>query len=72
MNSCDVHTLTVKLGLRKTKADVNRLIQGGGLSVNGEKVSLNRDLNVKTDLIHGRWIAIRAGKKFWAIVEVIA
>ena len=52
--------LMVKAGLVASNGEGSRLIQGGGVSLNGEKVA---DAKLKLDLEAGREYLIKAGKK---------
>ncbi len=52
--------LMVKAGLVTSNGEGSRLIQGGGVSLNGEKVA---DAKLKLDLEVGREYLIKAGKK---------
>jgi tyrosyl-tRNA synthetase len=46
-----------------SKSEATRLIRGGGLSVNGERVSDEKARLRPEDAIHGRYFVIRKGKK---------
>ncbi len=52
--------LMVKAGLVTSNGEGSRLIQGGGVSLNGEKIA---DAKLKLDLEAGREYLIKAGKK---------
>ena len=52
--------LMVKAGLVSSNGEGSRLIQGGGVSLNGEKIA---DAKLKLDLEAGREYLIKAGKK---------
>ena len=59
----DVSTLLVQtLGLRKTKADVRRLMKQNGLTINGEIQKENKELT-DSDLLYGKFLIIKCGKK---------
>lgn len=69
----DLASLVVKAGLRPNKADVRRLVQQGGLSLNGEAVTSDersRQPLGNDDLRHGKYLVIRVGKKSFALVEI--
>jgi tyrosyl-tRNA synthetase len=70
----DLGSLIVLTGLRKTKADVRRLIQQGGVSVNGnllaDEEAIRKHMS-ESDLMHGKYIVIRVGKKQHALIELI-
>lgn len=59
--------LMSKAGLVGSNSEAARLIQGGGVSLNGEKVS---DPKLKIDLESGKEILIKAGKKKFVKVVV--
>lgn len=59
--------LMVKLGLASSNSEASRLIQGGGVSINSEKVS---DHRLKIALEAGKDLVIKAGKKKFAKVVV--
>jgi len=51
----------VELGLAKSKGESRRLIEGGGLSIDGERVL--DDVNAEIDAGAPRSILIKAGKR---------
>lgn len=59
--------LMSKAGLVTSNSEASRLIQGGGVSLNGEKVS---DPKIKLDLDSGKEFLIKAGKKKFVKVVV--
>jgi tyrosyl-tRNA synthetase len=65
----DLGPVLVRTGLASSLGDARRQIEQGGLSVNGERVGPGRTL-ATDDVLHGRWILLRKGKKGWAAVEV--
>ena len=61
--------ILVKAGLTTSRGEGRRLIEQGGLSVNGEKVTdMNFMLN-KANAIENKFIVIRRGKKLYALVK---
>ncbi len=54
-----------------SKSEAARLIRGGGLSVNGERVSDEKARLRPEDAIHGRYFVIRKGKKDNFLVRVL-
>jgi tyrosyl-tRNA synthetase len=54
-----------------SKSEAMRLIKGGGVSVNGERVSDERARLRPEDAIHGRYFVIRKGKKDNYLVRVL-
>ncbi len=58
----------VATGLASSKSDARRAIQGGGISVNGEKVGdLDHALGA-ADLLAGRYIVLQKGRRNFAMV----
>jgi tyrosyl-tRNA synthetase len=54
-----------------SKGEAMRLIRGGGLSVNGERVSDDKARLRPEDAIHGRYFVIRKGKKDNHLVRLL-
>ncbi len=60
----------VESGLARTRSDARRLIEGGGLYVNNQaQVDVKATLGLK-DLVAGRAIVLRGGKKNYRLVRV--
>ncbi len=54
-----------------SKGELRRLVQGGGLSINKQKVD-NADISINTDfLLNGKYILIQKGKKNYSIILAI-
>ena len=60
-DAADVLTLAVASGLVSSNSEGRRLVQQGGLSINGERVTDGSA--APPDLIDGRYLVLRAGKK---------
>ncbi len=54
-----------------SKSEATRLIRGGGLSVNGERISDDKARLRPEDAIYGRYFVIRKGKKDNFLVRVL-
>ena len=54
--------LLVETGLATSNGDARRSIAGGGISLNDERVAEPREL-LPTDLLHGRYVMLRKGKR---------
>jgi len=53
-----------------SKGELRRLVQGGGLSLNKEKLG-NPDMIVNTEsLINGKYLLIQKGKKNYYLIKV--
>jgi tyrosyl-tRNA synthetase len=57
-------------GVVGSKSEAARLIRGGGLSVNGERVSNEKARLRPEDALHGRYFVVRKGKKENFLVRV--
>jgi tyrosyl-tRNA synthetase len=54
-----------------SKGELRRLVQGGGLSINKEKVD-NADMIInETFLLNGKYILVQKGKKNYSIIRII-
>ena len=57
-----------RVGLASSLGDARRQIGQNGISVNDEKANADRLLTA-ADLLHGRWILLRRGKRDWAALD---
>jgi tyrosyl-tRNA synthetase len=55
--------------LASSKAEARRALAQGGVYVNGERAAEDRTIGAD-DLLHGRFVLVRRGKKRYAMVEV--
>lgn len=62
--------LLVDSGLSKSRGDARRTIGEGGAYLNNERISDPEHVPGGDDLLHGRWLVLRRGKKSVAGVEV--
>ncbi|MEV6649499.1 tyrosine--tRNA ligase [Streptomyces sp. NPDC051219] len=62
--------LLVEVGLTPSKSAARRTVKEGGAYVNNVKVTDEEAVPAKEDLLHGRWLVLRRGKKNLAAVEV--
>lgn len=62
--------LFAEVGLVASKSAARRTVKEGGAYVNNVKVAAEDAVPVKEDLLHGRWLVLRRGKKNLAAVEV--
>ncbi len=60
--------LLVRTGLVGSLSEARRQLGQGAVSVNGEKVSAERAV-VEGDLLAGRWVLLRRGKREWAALD---
>jgi tyrosyl-tRNA synthetase len=59
----------VRAGLASSMGDARRQLSQQGVTVNGERVGPERLLG-PADVLHGRWVLLRKGKRDWAVVTV--
>lgn len=57
-------------GVVKSKADARRVVKDGGAYLNNEKIGSEDFRPSESDLIHGRFLILRKGKRDLAAVEV--
>jgi tyrosyl-tRNA synthetase len=67
----DLVPLLVRSGLAASNGDARRQLGQRGISVNGAKAEPDRRL-VADDVLHGRWILLRKGKRDWAVLDSAA
>jgi tyrosyl-tRNA synthetase len=65
-----VYELLADTGIVASRGAARRAIQEGGAYVNNVKVEDLEALPTEADLLHGRWLLLRRGKKTLAAVEV--
>ena len=58
----------VRTGLATSLGEARRQLDQRGVAVNGDKADADRTLGAG-DLLHGRWILLRKGKRDWAVVD---
>ncbi|KRV49333.1 tyrosine--tRNA ligase [Wenjunlia vitaminophila] len=69
-NLAPVVDLLAESGLVSSKSAARRTIKEGGAYVNNTKVTAEDAVPAPEDLLHGRWLVLRRGKKHLAAVEV--
>jgi tyrosyl-tRNA synthetase len=62
--------LTVEAGLCKSKGESRRLITSGGLYLNGRRVEKPEDTVAQGDIVEGRVMVLRQGKKNFHLVKL--
>ncbi|MGW7008024.1 tyrosine--tRNA ligase [Streptomyces sp. NPDC054933] len=62
--------LFAEVGLVASKSAARRTIKEGGAYVNNVKVEAEDAVPSEADLLHGRWLVLRRGKKNLAAIEV--
>ena len=61
--------LVVWAGLARSKGEARRLIQGGGIYLNGMRVSADAPPIRLEQRLHHRYLVLRKGAKHYALVE---
>ncbi|MHC3818496.1 tyrosyl-tRNA synthetase [Streptomyces sp. CB02488] len=64
--------LLVEVGLAPSKSGARRTVKEGGAYVNNVKVTDGEAAPAREELLHGRWLVLRRGKKNLAAIEVTA
>ncbi|MFC5907372.1 tyrosine--tRNA ligase [Streptacidiphilus monticola] len=64
--------LFVASGLSASRSAARRTVNEGGAYVNNEKVSDEAAVVTASDLLHGRWLLLRRGKRNLAAIELVA
>jgi tyrosyl-tRNA synthetase len=62
--------LLAATGLADSKSAARRAVREGGAYVNNRKVTGEAEAPAAEDLLHGRWLVLRRGKRHLAAVEV--
>lgn len=60
--------LLVRAGVASSKREARQLLESGAISVNGERVGLERRLT-SADLLHGAVALVRRGRKSWHVLR---
>jgi len=66
----DALDLVVQTGLAKSRGDAKRLVEQGGVSVNGAKVSMTERLTASDTWLAGRHLLVKKGARDWGLVRV--
>lgn len=64
--------LLVEAGLAPSKSAARRTVNEGGAYLNNAKITDGEALPAAEDLLHGRWLVLRRGKRNLAVVEIAA
>ncbi|MCX5396214.1 tyrosine--tRNA ligase [Streptomyces sp. NBC_00102] len=64
--------LLVEAGLAPSKSGARRTVNEGGAYLNNTKITEGDALPAAEDLLYGRWLVLRRGKKNLAVVEIAA
>jgi tyrosyl-tRNA synthetase len=66
----DLRGLLQRLGLASSGSEATRLVSQGGVSVNGARAADAAWQPGEADLLHGRFLVVRAGKRKYGLVTV--
>ncbi len=61
--------LLVSAGLASSRAEARRTVREGGAYVNNARVEEEDAVPADSDLLHGRWLLLRRGRRSLAVVE---
>ncbi len=64
----DLVAVLVRSGLAASNGEARRQLEQRGISVNGAKAEPGRMLGID-DVLHGRWVLVRKGKRDWAMLD---
>lgn len=66
----DALDLVVATGLAKSRGDAKRLVEQGGVAVNGRKVSMADRMIASSDWLAGRHLLVKKGSRDWGLARV--
>ncbi|NNF27495.1 MAG: tyrosine--tRNA ligase, partial [Gemmatimonadetes bacterium] len=67
----DLVTLMAESGAASSKGEARRLISGGGVYLNAQRVEDAPLLLAEDHVLHGRFVVLRVGKKRYHLIEVV-
>ena len=67
----DLADLIVKTGMRQTRSEARRTMKAKGVQMNGIVIEEDKLIDPTKDLLHGKYIIIKVGKKDFAVVEYL-
>lgn len=62
--------LTDDSGVFSSRGELRRMIQGGGLSINKEKVDSESRTISRNDFLNGKYILVQKGKKNYFLIRI--
>jgi len=66
-NAGPIVDVLLSVGLASSKSDARRSLESGAVYVNGERVGVDREIDV-SDVRHGRFVVVRKGKKSFSVL----
>ena len=70
LNTNIIDFLTVHTGVFSSKGELRRLMAGGGLGINKEKVTDENKMIKSSDFLNGRYLLIQKGKKNYNLIKI--
>ena len=64
--------LTDDTGVFSSKGELRRMIQGGGLSINKEKVDNESRIITKNDFLNDKYVLVQKGKKNYFLIRLLS
>ena len=61
--------LTEKAPVFKSKGELRRMLQSNAISLNKEKIDLNKKINIK-DLLNDKYLLFQKGKKNYFVIKI--
>jgi tyrosyl-tRNA synthetase len=65
----DMTTFLAETKIFPSKGEARKMLQGGGVSVNKEKITMDHQLN-SDQLLNGKYLLVQKGKKNYYLVVV--
>ena len=62
--------LTEKAPVFKSKGELRRMLQSNAISLNKEKIDLNKKINIK-DLLNDKYLLFQRGKKNYFVIKIV-
>lgn len=69
VNGIDVVSLMAETGVFPSKGEARKMIQGGGVSVNKEKLADANAVISTANLLHGKYLLVQKGKKNFYLIK---
>lgn len=67
----DLISLLAETGVFPSKGEARKMIQGGGISINKEKVNDAGTMVTGTHLLHGKYLLVQKGKKSYYLIKAV-
>jgi tyrosyl-tRNA synthetase len=67
----DLVSLLAETGVFPSKGEARKMIQGGGLSINKEKVNDAGTIVTESQLLHGKYLLVQKGKKNYYLIKAV-